>query len=79
MENNLFRVSLPIARPEGGEWLVRIIGSKNRLVCEMYRRKMKTIGHLGQIDRLFGVPATTPSWNMIRSVLRILKINELGK
>ena len=26
------RVSLPIALPEGGEWLVRIIGSKNRLV-----------------------------------------------
>ncbi|MCL4486681.1 MAG: DUF1697 domain-containing protein [Chloroflexi bacterium] len=67
------RVSLPIALPEGGEWLVRIIGSKNRLVYGVYRRHMKTIGSLGQIDRLFGTPATTRSWNTILSVLRILK------
>jgi uncharacterized protein (DUF1697 family) len=67
------RVSLPIALPESEEWLVRIIGSKNRLVYGVYRRHMKTIGHLGQIDRLFGTPATTRSWNTILSVLRILK------
>jgi uncharacterized protein (DUF1697 family) len=66
-------VSLPIALPEGGEWLVRIIGSKNRLVYGVYRRHMKTIGYLGQIDWLFGAPATTRSWNTILSVLKILK------
>ncbi len=66
-------VSLPIALPEGGEWLVRIIGSKNRLVYGVYRRHMKTIGCLGQIDKLFGTPATTRSWSTILSVLRILK------
>jgi len=48
------RVSLPIALPEGGEWLVRIIGSKNRLVYGVYRRQMKTIGYLGQIDSSLG-------------------------
>ena len=73
------RVSLPIALPEAGEWLVRIIGSKNRLVYGVYRRHMKTIGYLGQIDRLFGAPATTRSWNTILSVLRILKSDEPGK
>ena len=73
------RVSLPIALPEGGEWLVRIIGSKNRLVYGVYRRRMKTIGYLGQIDRLFGAPATTRSWSTILSVLRILKSYEPGK
>ena len=72
-------VSLPITLPEGGEWLVRIIGSKNRLVYGVYRRHMKTIGYLGQIDRLFGAPATTRSWNTILSVLRILKSHEPGK
>jgi uncharacterized protein (DUF1697 family) len=71
-------VSLPITLPEGGEWLVRIIGSKNRLVYGVYRRRMKTIGYLGQIDRLFGSPATTRSWNTILSVLRILN-HEPGK
>jgi len=73
------RLSLPIALPEGGEWLVRIMGSKNRLVYGVYRRHMKTIGYLGQIDRLFGAPATTRSWNTILSVLRILKSHEPGK
>ena len=73
------RVSLPIALPEGGEWLVRIIGSKNRLVYGVYRRHMKTIGYLGQIDRLFGAPATTRSWTTILSVLRILKSHEAGR
>jgi len=73
------RVSLPIALPEEGEWLVRIIGSKNRFVYGVYRRHMKTIRYLGQIDRLFGVPATTRSWKTILSVLRILKSNEPAK
>jgi uncharacterized protein (DUF1697 family) len=67
------KVPLPISLPEGEEWLVRIIGSKNRLVYGVYRRHMKTIGYLGQIDRLFGSPATTRSWKTILSVLRILK------
>ena len=66
-------VFLPIALPEGGEWLVRIIGSENRFVYGVYRRHMKTTGCLGQIDRLFGAPATTRSWSTILSVLRILR------
>ncbi len=72
-------VSLPMALPEGGEWLVRIIGSKNRLVYGVYRRQMKTIGCLGQIDKLFGAPATTRSWSTILAVLRILKSDDPGK
>jgi hypothetical protein len=67
------KVCLPIAIPEDGEWFVRIIGLKNRLVFGVYRRHMKTISCLGQIDKLLGAPATTRSWNTILSVLRILK------
>ncbi len=66
-------VAPPIVLPEGEEWLVRIIGSKGRLVYGVYRRQMRTIGYLGQIDSLFGAPATTRSWTTILSVLRILK------
>ncbi len=57
---------------------MRIIGSKNRLVYGVYRRHMKTIGYLGQIDWLFGTPATTRSWNTILSVLQILKSYQPG-
>jgi uncharacterized protein (DUF1697 family) len=65
--------SLPIAIPESGECFVRIIGWKKQFVFGVYRRHMKTIGYLGQIDRLFSAPATTRSWTTILSVLRILK------
>jgi uncharacterized protein (DUF1697 family) len=70
------KASLPIALPEDGEWFVRIMGSKNRLVFGEYRRHMRTIGYLGQIDKLFGSPATTRSWTTILSVLRILKADK---
>lgn len=70
------KVSLPIAIPESGDWFVRIIAAKDRLVFGVYRRHMKTIGYLGQIDRLFGASATTRSWTTILSVLRILKGHE---
>jgi len=68
--------SVPIALPSSGEWLVRLIGSKNRFVFGVYRRHMKTIGYLGRIDKLFGVPATTRNWNTILAILRILKGEE---
>ena len=67
------RASLPITLPADGEWLLRIIGSKNQFVFGVYRRHMKTIGYLGQIDKLVGVPATTRNWNTIMAVVRILK------
>jgi hypothetical protein len=68
--------SLPIAFPPGEKWFVRIIGSRQRLVFGVYRRHMKTIGYLGEIDDCFGAPATTRSWSTILSVLRILKDSE---
>jgi hypothetical protein len=34
---------------------------------------MKTIGYLGQIDKLLGVKATTRNWNTIIAMVRILK------
>ena len=67
------RPSIPMRLPPDGEWSVRLIGSKNRFVFGVYRRHMKTISYLGQIDTLFGVPATTRNWNTIIAVTRILK------
>jgi uncharacterized protein (DUF1697 family) len=67
------RASIPITLPPDGEWLVRVIAWKNRFVLGVYRRHMKTIRYLGQIDKLFGVPATTRNWNTILAIVRILK------
>jgi len=67
------RARLPVRFPPDGEWFVRVIASKDQFVFGVYRRHMKTIGYLGQIDKLFGVPATTRNWNTILAVVRILK------
>jgi uncharacterized protein (DUF1697 family) len=67
------RSSLPVTFPSGGEWLVQLMASEGQFVFGMYRRHMKTIGYLGQIDKLYGVPATTRNWNTIIAILRILK------
>ena len=67
------RASLPVTFPSDGAWLVRVIASDGQFVFGMYRRHMKTIGYLGQIDKLFGVPATTRNWSTIIAIVRILK------
>ena len=67
------RASLPVTFPSDGEWLVRVIASEGQFVFGVYRRHMKTIGYLGQIDKLYGAPATTRNWNTIIAVIRILK------
>src|SRR6266699_4042481 len=67
------RASLPVTFPSDGEWLVRVMASEGQFVFGMYRRHMRTIGYLGQIDKLYGVPATTRNWNTIIAILRILK------
>ena len=67
------RASLPIRLPPSGKWLLRVIASKDQFVFGVYRRHMKTIGYLGRIDKLCGVPVTTRNWNTIVAIVRILK------
>jgi uncharacterized protein (DUF1697 family) len=67
------RAVLPVTFPPDGEWLVRVMASEGQFVFGMYRRHMKTIGYLGQIDKLYGAPVTTRNWNTITAILRILK------
>jgi uncharacterized protein (DUF1697 family) len=73
------RAPLPVAFPSAGEWLVRVIASEGQFVFGVYRRHMKTIGYLGQIDKLYGVPATTRNWNTITAIIRILKSPKGGR
>lgn len=71
------RASIPMSLPPDGEWLLRVIASQKRFVFGEYRRHMKTIGYLGRIDKLFGVPATTRNWSTILAIVRILKAPQL--
>ncbi|HXX45018.1 MAG TPA: DUF1697 domain-containing protein [Candidatus Acidoferrales bacterium] len=64
---------IPFSLPAEGQWLVRVIASKDQFVFGTYRRHMKTIGYLGRLDRLFGAQATTRNWNTILAIVKILK------
>jgi len=65
--------ALPISLPSEGPWLVRVIGARDQFVFGEYRRDMKTIGYLGQLDRLFGGRPTTRNWNTMMAIARVLK------
>jgi len=64
--------TLPVSFPPKGGWLVKIIGVQDRFLFGVYRRHMKAIGYLGQIDKLCGVPATTRNWNTITTIVKTL-------
>jgi uncharacterized protein (DUF1697 family) len=64
--------TLPMSFPEQGAWLMRILATEKRFIFGQYRRHMKTIGYLGMIDRVFGVPVTTRNWNTILAIAEVL-------
>lgn len=68
--------SLPCAIPASGEWFVRVIALDGRFAFGEYRRHMKTIGYLGQVDKLFNVTVTTRNWNTIGAIVKVLKKEE---
>jgi len=65
--------STPLSLPSGGEWSLKILAMKGRFVFGLYRREMKTIRYLGQLDKIFGVPTTTRNWNTMTAIARILQ------
>ena len=65
--------AMPFGIPSDDDWYVRIVGRKNQFVFGVYRRHMKTISYLGQLDKALGVPVTTRNWNTIGAVLKVLK------
>lgn len=67
-----FEPSLPLCIPASGTWLLKILARENRFVLGVYRRQMKAIGHLGTLDRIFGVPATTRNANTMAAITKVL-------
>jgi uncharacterized protein (DUF1697 family) len=65
--------STPFSLPSDGEWYLKILAMKDRFAFGLYRREMKTIRYLGQLDKIFGVPATTRNWNTMTAIGKILQ------
>jgi hypothetical protein len=51
--------AMPFGIPSNDDWYVQIVGRKKQFVFGLYRRHMKTISYLGQIEKALGVPVTT--------------------
>ena len=69
----------PMSLPPSGEWLVRILARENRFLVGLYRRRMKVIGYLGSLDRVFGVPATTRNWNTFAAIAKAVEEARSGR
>jgi uncharacterized protein (DUF1697 family) len=65
--------SPPVTLPASGKWLLKILAREHRFVFGVYRRQMKAIDYLDEIDQLFGVPATTRNWNTITVIAKVLE------
>ena len=68
--------STPFTLPSKDKWSLKVLDIKDRFVLGLYRREMKAIRYLGQLDKVFGVPATTRNWNTIAAICRILQKTE---
>ena len=63
---------LPFNLPSENEWLLKVIGIREKFILGLYRRQMKAIGYLGMLDRIFGTPATTRNWNTMQAISKVL-------
>lgn len=65
--------AVPLDFPrDGGPWSLRVLAQRDRFVIGLYRREMKAISYLGQLEKVFGVSVTTRNWNTILKVAQIL-------
>ncbi len=70
--------STPMTLPSDGKWLLKILGRKDRFVFGLYRRHMKTIKYLGDLDHLFGARVTSRNWNTMTAIAKVLDTGKLS-
>ena len=51
---------------------MKILDREGGFIVGIYRRDMKTIGHLGSIDRIVGVPVITRNWSTMATIAEIV-------
>lgn len=64
---------VPLALPGEGEWLVKVLACEGRFVVGLYRREMRVLRYLAELDEVFGVPLTTRSWGTLGKVEKVLR------
>jgi uncharacterized protein (DUF1697 family) len=65
--------ALPLTLPPDRPWELEVVARQGRFLVGRYRRQMNAVGHLGTLDKLFGVPVTTRNWNTLGTIARVLR------
>jgi uncharacterized protein (DUF1697 family) len=65
---------LPIGRPAGEDWQVKLIAIRDRFVLSLHRRLGRALIYPNEVvEKTVGVSATTRNWNTINAIHGILK------
>jgi uncharacterized protein (DUF1697 family) len=67
--SSTFKLNLPT----DGEWCLKVLARDNRFVLGLYRRQMKAIAYLGQLEKIVGTPLTIRNWNTMTAVGKALQ------
>ena len=64
---------LPVDKPSGEEWQVRVVAVYGRFALSFWRRLGRSIVYPNEVvEKMFGVPATTRSWNTLLKIQDVL-------
>jgi len=64
---------LPLVRPEGDAWQVKLVAIDGCLVTSLHRRQGKTLLYPNAVvEKVLGVAATTRNWNTLTTVCELL-------
>ena len=65
---------LPVDKPSGEEWQVRVVAVYGRFALSLWRRLGRSIVYPNEVvEKMFGVPATTRSWNTLLKIKAVLE------
>ena len=66
--------ALPLERPAGGKWEVRLFAVTGRFAVSLWRRQERGVLYPNSVvEKHFGMPATTRGWNTILAVRDLLE------
>ena len=64
---------LPISKPAGAKWQVKVVGVPGRFALSLYRRQGRAAIYPNEVvEKSFGVSATTRNWNTISAICDIV-------
>lgn len=65
--------SFALQLPADGEWCLKVLRCQGPFLLGMYRRQMKSINYLGQVEKSLGIPLTIRNWNTIQAIGKALQ------